>query len=142
MIKKLHKVNESLKKFAHVNKKAFDQYNNFTRQRDDLLKRREELDASAESIQELIQTLDQRKDEAIERTFKQVSKYFEEVFETLVPAGKGVLIIQKKIDGYVVSANPFDSETRADPTFRMRRARILVIARRARSTTTPGSPSK
>lgn len=142
MIKKLHKVNESLKKFAHVNKKAFDQYNNFTRQRDDLLKRREELDASAESIQELIQTLDQRKDEAIERTFKQVSKYFEEVFETLVPAGKGVLIIQKKIDGYVVSANPFDSETRAHPTLRTRRARTTVIARRARLTTTPGSPSK
>lgn len=111
MIKKLHKVNESLKKFAHINKKAFDQYNNFTRQRDDLLKRREELDASAESIQELIQTLDQRKDEAIERTFKQVSKYFEEVFETLVPAGKGVLIIQKKIDGYVVSAILIDSVT-------------------------------
>lgn len=107
----MHKVNESLKKFAHVNKKAFDQYNNFTRQRDDLLKRREELDASAESIQELIQTLDQRKDEAIERTFKQVSKYFEEVFETLVPAGKGVLIIQKKIDGYVVSAILIDSVT-------------------------------
>jgi structural maintenance of chromosome 3 (chondroitin sulfate proteoglycan 6) len=111
VIKKLHKVNESLKKFAHINKKAFDQYNNFTRQRDDLLKRREELDASAESIQELIQTLDQRKDEAIERTFKQVSKYFEEVFETLVPAGKGVLIIQKKIDGYVVSAILIDSVT-------------------------------
>lgn len=103
IMKKLHKVKESLSKFAHVNKKAFEQYNNFTKQRDDLLKRREELDASAESIQELIQTLDQRKDEAIERTFDQVSKYFKEVFEELVPAGKGELVIQKRQDGFVVT---------------------------------------
>lgn len=103
IVKKLHRVNDSLKKFAHVNKKAFEQYNNFTKQRDDLLVRREELDTSAGSIQELIETLDQRKDEAIERTFDQVSKYFEEVFEELVPAGKGRLVIQKRNDELPVS---------------------------------------
>lgn len=42
--------------------------------------------------------LDQRKDEAIERTFKQVSREFANVFEKLVPAGKGRLIIQRKSD--------------------------------------------
>ncbi|EJD00759.1 structural maintenance of chromosome protein 3 [Fomitiporia mediterranea MF3/22] len=98
LVKKLHTVNEGLKKFAHVNKKAFEQYNNFTKQRDQLLSRREELDKSAKSIEELIQVLDMRKDEAIERTFKQVAKNFEEVFEKLVPAGKGRLIIQRRID--------------------------------------------
>ena len=103
LVSKLHKVNESLKKYAHVNKKAFEQYANFVKQRDEYLKRKEELEASAQSIEELIETLDQRKDEAIERTFKQVSKYFEEVFETLVPAGRGRLVIQKRVDGYVVS---------------------------------------
>lgn len=81
-----------------MNKKAFEQYNNFTKQRDQLLSRREELDKSARSIEELIQVLDMRKDEAIERTFKQVAKNFEEVFEKLVPAGKGRLIIQRRID--------------------------------------------
>jgi structural maintenance of chromosome 3 (chondroitin sulfate proteoglycan 6) len=97
-VKKLHTVNEGLKKFAHVNKKAFEQYSNFTKQRDQLLKRREELDKSAASIEDLVQVLDQRKDEAIERTFKQVAKNFEEVFEKLVPAGRGRLIIQRRID--------------------------------------------
>lgn len=97
-MKKLHSVNEGLKKFAHVNKKAFEQYSNFTKQRDQLLKRREELDKSATSIEDLVQVLDQRKDEAIERTFKQVAKNFEEVFEKLVPAGRGRLIIQRRID--------------------------------------------
>jgi structural maintenance of chromosome 3 (chondroitin sulfate proteoglycan 6) len=91
-------VNEGLKKFAHVNKKAFEQYNNFTKQRDQLLKRREDLEKSGESIEQLVEVLDQRKDEAIERTFKQVAKNFEEVFETLVPAGKGKLIIQRRVD--------------------------------------------
>lgn len=98
LVKKLHSVNEGLKKFAHVNKKAFEQYNNFTKQRDQLITRREELDKSAQSIEELVEVLDQRKDEAIERTFKQVAKNFEEVFEQLVPAGRGRLIIQRRID--------------------------------------------
>ncbi|KZT22156.1 RecF/RecN/SMC protein [Neolentinus lepideus HHB14362 ss-1] len=98
LVKKLHAVNQGLKKFAHVNKKAFEQYSNFTKQRDQLLQRREDLEKSAESIQDLVQVLDQRKDEAIERTFKQVASNFEDVFEKLVPAGRGKLIIQRRID--------------------------------------------
>ncbi|PWN42705.1 putative SMC3 [Ceraceosorus guamensis] len=98
ILTRLHKVKHALSKFSNVNKKAVEQYNNFTKQRDQLLQRQEELEASASSIQELIEVLDQRKDEAIERTFKQVSKYFAEVFERLVPAGKGRLIMQKRID--------------------------------------------
>ncbi|EEP81490.1 chromosome segregation protein sudA [Uncinocarpus reesii 1704] len=98
VVKRLHKVNEALKKYSHVNKKAFEQYNNFTKQRETLMGRREELDASHKSIDELITILDQRKDEAIERTFKQVSREFAKIFEKLVPAGRGRLIIQRKTD--------------------------------------------
>lgn len=42
--------------------------------------------------------LDQRKDEAIERTFKQVSKEFATIFQRLVPAGHGRLVIQRRAD--------------------------------------------
>ena len=98
IVKRLHKVNEALKKYSHVNKKAFQQYDQFTNQRDTLTKRRNELDSSQASIEELITVLDQRKDEAIERTFKQVSREFATVFEKLVPAGKGRLVIQRKTD--------------------------------------------
>ena len=98
IVKRLHKVNEALKKYSHVNKKAFQQYESFTNQRETLTKRREELDSSQTSIEELITVLDQRKDEAIERTFKQVSKEFANIFEKLVPAGRGRLIIQRKTD--------------------------------------------
>lgn len=98
IVKRLHKVHEALKKYTHVNKKAIEQYNNFISQRDTLIKRRSDLDSSKSSIQELISVLDQRKDEAIERTFKQVSKEFANVFEKLVPAGRGRLVIQRKSD--------------------------------------------
>ncbi|CCE30976.1 hypothetical protein E4U35_002592 [Claviceps purpurea] len=95
---KLKRVNEALKKYKHVNKKAFEQYNNFTQQQDQLMKRRKELDASQGSIEELVEHLDRRKDEAIERTFKQVSKEFATIFGKLVPAGHGRLVIQRRTD--------------------------------------------
>ncbi|KAJ5172388.1 Chromosome segregation protein SudA [Penicillium capsulatum] len=110
VVKKLHKTNEALKKYSHVNKKAFEQYNSFTKQRETLTTRREELDASQKSIDDLISVLDQRKDEAIERTFKQVSREFANVFEKLVPAGRGRLIIQRKTDRTVQPEDALDSD--------------------------------
>lgn len=110
VVKKLHKVNEALKKYSHVNKKAFEQYNSFTKQRETLTSRREELEASQKSIDDLISVLDQRKDEAIERTFKQVSREFHNVFERLVPAGRGRLIIQRKTDRAMRQNEELDSE--------------------------------
>ncbi|KAI9823016.1 MAG: Structural maintenance of chromosomes protein 3 [Thelocarpon impressellum] len=110
IVKRLHKVNDGLKKYSHVNKKAFEQYNNFTKQRDTLTKRRAELDSSQASIEELIEVLDQRKDEAIERTFKQVSREFADIFEKLVPAGTGRLVIQRKADRRVDEEEEDDDE--------------------------------
>lgn len=110
VVKKLHKTNEALKKYSHVNKKAFEQYNSFTKQRETLTTRRSELDASQKSIDDLISVLDQRKDEAIERTFKQVSREFHNVFEKLVPAGRGRLIIQRKTDRATRLDDDIDSD--------------------------------
>ncbi|KAL2856199.1 RecF/RecN/SMC [Aspergillus pseudodeflectus] len=113
VVKKLHKANEALKKYSHVNKKAFEQYNSFTKQRETLTDRRQELDASQKSIDDLIQVLDQRKDEAIERTFKQVSREFANIFEKLVPAGRGRLIIQRKTDRSQRKDDDLDSDDEA-----------------------------
>ncbi|KAI0166480.1 putative chromosome segregation protein SudA [Xylariaceae sp. FL1272] len=96
--KRLKKVSDALKKYKHVNKKALEQYNSFTVQQEQLMKRRQELEDSQQSIEELVEHLDQRKDEAIERTFKQVSKEFATIFERLVPAGHGRLVIQRRAD--------------------------------------------
>eukprot|EP00850_Spirogloea_muscicola_P014975 SM000111S18798 [mRNA] locus=s111:204108:212996:+ [translate_table: standard] len=94
--KMLHKCNEHLKSYGHVNKKALDQYMNFTDQREELRLRQAELDDGDNKIKELIQVLDQRKDEAIERTFKGVAKNFREAFAELVQGGHGSLVMMKK----------------------------------------------
>ncbi|KAI3990855.1 hypothetical protein MKX01_006358, partial [Papaver californicum] len=96
--KMLHKCNEELQQFSHVNKKALDQYVNFTEQREELQQRQAELDAGDDKIKELIQVLDHRKDESIERTFKGVARHFREAFSELVPGGHGFLVMMKKKD--------------------------------------------
>ena len=92
---KLEGVNSRLKKFMHVNKKAMDQFQNFTEQREELRIRRDELDKGREvssvqrrrplpfvmpmqSIMELMEHLDLKKDEAIANTFKTISQNFSE----------------------------------------------------------------
>jgi structural maintenance of chromosome 3 (chondroitin sulfate proteoglycan 6) len=149
VMKRLHKTNESLKQFSHVNKKAFEQHNSFTKQGAELRDRRKELEDSHKSIEDLVEVLDQRKDtvrrltlafsplpippppiarplaiplfpstaflqhaptpadiyaQAIERTFRGVSKAFASVFASLVPAGRGRLIIQRKTDRSAANA--------------------------------------
>lgn len=93
----LHAANQETKKFAHVNQKALDQYVSFSEQREELSRRKRENDGAEEKIKQLIETLDMRKDEAIERTFKQVALNFRHVFGSLVPGGKGELVMQKSL---------------------------------------------
>lgn len=54
----------------NVNQKALDQYVNFTEQREELKRRQTENTRGEVKIKQLIDVLDMRKDEAIERTFK------------------------------------------------------------------------
>jgi len=96
LMDQLAKCNEKLKKFSHVNKKALDQYVNFTQQREELMRRKTELDEGGQAIHDLIKHLDQKKEEAIQRTFKGIAKHFSAVFKQLVPSGKGTLTIKKK----------------------------------------------
>ncbi|XP_018474869.1 structural maintenance of chromosomes protein 3-like isoform X1 [Raphanus sativus] len=94
--KMLHLCSEQLQQFSHVNKKALDQYVNFTEQREELQKRKAELDAGDEKIKELITVLDQQKDESIERTYKMVALNFRGIFSQLVQGGHGDLVMMKK----------------------------------------------
>ena len=96
--KELERVNNKLTKYSHVNKKAFDQYVNFSEQRESLIIRKDELDKGAEKVKELVENLDRKKDEAINRTFRGVSKHFAEVFKELVPLGAGQLIMRTQMD--------------------------------------------
>lgn len=78
---------------APPNRKAVELHASFTRQAEALEARERELDASANSITEFIALLDQRKDEAIMRTFEQVKENFARVFERLCPSGHAELVM-------------------------------------------------
>ncbi|KAL5470715.1 hypothetical protein EMCRGX_G028721 [Ephydatia muelleri] len=97
--KKLEKCNRELKKYSHVNKKALDQFVLFSDQKVSLIERKEQLDRDYQAILELMEVLEQRKHEAIQFTFKQVSKNFSEVFAELVPHGKAQLVMKRAVDG-------------------------------------------
>merc|ERR1712029_808615 len=95
LFKQLEKSNLELKKYSHVNKKALDQFISFSEDKEKLMARKDELDRGHKKIQDLMDVLEQRKFEAILFTFKQVSKYFQEVFKKLVPVGHGTLPIKR-----------------------------------------------
>jgi len=94
--KKLKEANEELKKYSHVNKKALDQFVNFSDQKEKLIKRKVDLTKGHESILDLMDVLEQRKHEAILFTFKQVSHNFTDCFKQLVHGGKAQLIMKKE----------------------------------------------
>jgi structural maintenance of chromosome 3 (chondroitin sulfate proteoglycan 6) len=82
----LKTTNEEAKKFGHVNKKAVDHHTMTSETRQELAQQKSVLEAELQSIHELMDHLDKKKDEAIERTYKQVQFEFENVFKELVSA--------------------------------------------------------
>ncbi|RLV94112.1 Chromosome segregation protein sudA [Spathaspora sp. JA1] len=94
LIAKLNEINIELDKYSHINKKALEQYNSFTKQQQELITRRQELETSKRSIEDLISNLQQQKGDVLTKSFEQVSHHFTEVFQKLVPQGIGHLIMQ------------------------------------------------
>jgi len=92
----LKRENRKLQAFQNVNKKALDQYEHFTQQRDQLLKRQKDQEKSKKAIQDLIDHLDRQKDEAIQRTYKAIAINFSKVFSELVEGGTGKFVMFKR----------------------------------------------
>jgi structural maintenance of chromosome 3 (chondroitin sulfate proteoglycan 6) len=99
LLAKLGDVNEALQGMPAVNKAAAEQLESYRAQKEELVRRAQELDASQVAIFQLIETLDARKDEAIVRTFKGVMKSFAEVFTELVPRGSASMKLEMAEEG-------------------------------------------
>lgn len=110
LMSELESVNKKLKKYAHVNKKAFDQFVSFSEQRESLIERKEDLDRSAEKVKDLIESLDLQKDEAINRTFRGVSTHFRDVFREIVPNGSAELIMKTSFDSQFIEDDRSDDD--------------------------------
>lgn len=95
---KLNQSINELKRFAHINKRAMEQFSIFAKEREELVARKQELEESKSSIERLIDTLVQQKDSAIQRSFEDVSRSFSEIFELLVPLGRGQVLMRSKDD--------------------------------------------
>jgi structural maintenance of chromosome 3 (chondroitin sulfate proteoglycan 6) len=114
LMSELKSVNEDLKKFATVNKKALDQYVSFNEQRSTLVARKDEMDNEKDAIEKLVESLDVQKEEAILRTFRGVSMHFAQVFSELVKDGKGQLVMRTTADGAAAAAAAGDADLGAD----------------------------
>jgi structural maintenance of chromosome 3 (chondroitin sulfate proteoglycan 6) len=112
----LRGVQEEMKKFAHVNKKAVDQYSALVETRNELTQQKQGLQQELKSILDLMQHLDERKDEAIQRTYKQVQFNFEKVFEELVQAEGASAELQLVRNTDRTAADPY-SAIRVKVTF-------------------------
>lgn len=98
LVRELTEVTRQLQVFEHVNRKAVEQYENFSEQLADLRQRKDEIDAGEVSIAEALQRIDEQKDAAILQTLRQVNDQFQQVFAELVPGGRGKLLVARSGD--------------------------------------------
>eukprot|EP00434_Breviolum_minutum_P033249 symbB.v1.2.029422.t1/scaffold3153.1/size62324/1 len=88
-VQEISDANRSLEAFQHVNRKAVEQYENFSEQLVDLRRRKEDIDAGESAIAEAIQQIDAQKQEAVLQTLRRVNGSFQQVFGEMVPGGAG-----------------------------------------------------
>lgn len=91
LMRELAKVNKTLGKFDHVNKKAIDQFTTFTDQLEELKHTRKEVDESKDAIESFIKQVDEQKEQTLKQTLQQIDEYFQEIFTGLVRGGIGKL---------------------------------------------------
>lgn len=98
LVQELSDANRALEAFQHVNRKAVEQYENFSEQLMDLRRRKEDIDAGESAIAEAIQQIDAQKQEAVLQTLRRVNGNFQQVFGEMVPGGAGKLRVLHRND--------------------------------------------
>ncbi|GIY09337.1 structural maintenance of chromosomes protein 3 [Caerostris extrusa] len=102
LLKKKEDFTRKIRELGSLPSDAFEKYQNLSYKqlykKLEQLNRKGELDRGYSSIMELMNALEHRKYEAIQLTFKQVSKYFSEVFKKLVPQGHANLTMKTEND--------------------------------------------
>ena len=102
LVEEAKKCAAAMDALGHVNRRAVDQLVTIQERMHDLGEKRTSNDKELESINDMIRKLDEQKDEAIERTVKQVQHHFETVFRELVPvtgASASLVLMQSDTAG-------------------------------------------
>jgi structural maintenance of chromosome 3 (chondroitin sulfate proteoglycan 6) len=108
LMQRLQEINIRFHQLGQVNQKALEQYLSFSSQREELIARQTELERGDASIRTLIETLDRRRANDVQRTFKGIARLFADVFQELVPGGIGQLVMLR---------TPASTDTAAKPDF-------------------------
>ena len=87
----LQKCNKKLSKLTNVNQKALNQLTEGQQKAKLLRDEKKDIYLGYHSIEKLIESLEHQKYEAIQLTYRQVSKFFTQVFKKLVPEGQAFL---------------------------------------------------
>eukprot|EP01062_Namystynia_karyoxenos_P016167 TRINITY_DN1588_c5_g1_i1.p1 TRINITY_DN1588_c5_g1~~TRINITY_DN1588_c5_g1_i1.p1 ORF type:complete len:1262 (+),score=578.53 TRINITY_DN1588_c5_g1_i1:119-3904(+) len=84
LIQAMKDANQEIAQFSMVNKKAADMYSQLQEQMSGLRAQFEKRQQERKELEDLIKNLDEKKDEAVLRTFKQVKLHFKDKFASLV----------------------------------------------------------
>lgn len=98
LVRALAEATRSIQAFQHVNRKAVEQYENFSEELKDLKRRKEDVDAAEASISAALQQIDMQKEATLLQTLRRVNEHFQEVFSELVPGGAGKLRVVRQSD--------------------------------------------
>ena len=93
-ILKLNKTDKNMKDFEKINRFALEDYMKFKEKESELDEKILELNLKLDSILEVIELLDEKKENAINTTFQKINKHFSESFLELVPNGAATLSIE------------------------------------------------
>ncbi|KAH0478089.1 MAG: uncharacterized protein KVP18_004146 [Porospora cf. gigantea A] len=91
-------LNKLVDNFSGINQKAVDQYSAFAHQLKDLHQRRTKLQESEAAIVDLMDTLDNKKDAVLMKTFENVNRQFGLAFKKIVPAGEACMVLKRMTD--------------------------------------------
>ncbi|EGG24424.1 structural maintenance of chromosome protein [Cavenderia fasciculata] len=95
----LRSINAQLRKSAGLNHRADEQYRSTSEVFESLNNRSKELKVSVNSIIDFMKTMEQKKEEAIARTYSDVARNFVQVFKELIPPGDAQLIMHRDGEG-------------------------------------------
>eukprot|EP00928_Gymnodinium_smaydae_P041575 TRINITY_DN28119_c0_g2_i1.p1 TRINITY_DN28119_c0_g2~~TRINITY_DN28119_c0_g2_i1.p1 ORF type:complete len:1256 (-),score=311.72 TRINITY_DN28119_c0_g2_i1:93-3728(-) len=99
LVRELASTNRELQKFQHVNRKAVEQFENFSEQLSDLTRRKGEIDAGEAAIMEALEKIDEQKEATMLSALQRVNEHFQQVFSEMVPGGMGKLQVIRRSTG-------------------------------------------
>jgi len=95
-LREIKVINKKLSKFGKVNMKAIDIHNELVENQKNFTRKLKDCKEALDDTSNLCEQLDDVKLRKVDFTFSQVSKYFKEIFQILVPNGFGKLTFEHK----------------------------------------------